>query len=61
MTVKHILLFSFQNKSVSHVTKRMGTGLRALVRDYKGKYLGAVYMSVGPIATLTEALKPNIG
>ena len=54
-------VFIPKQECVSHVTKRTGTGLRALVRDYKGKCLGAVYMSIGPITTLAEAFKPNIG
>ena len=29
-------VFIEKQDCVSHVTKRMGTGLRALVRDYKG-------------------------
>lgn len=39
----------------------MGIGLRVVVRDYKGKCLGIVYMFIGFIVILVEVFKFNIG
>lgn len=45
-----------KQECVSHVTKRMGTGLRALVRDYKGKCLGCVHV----YCYIGRSFKPNV-
>lgn len=49
-------VFIPKQECVSHVTKRMGTGLRALVRDYKGKCLGCVHV----YCYIGRSFKPNV-
>ena len=39
-------VFTPKEECVAHVTKRMGTGLRKLVTDYKGKYGLHIYCMV---------------
>lgn len=45
-----------KQECVSHVTKRMGTGLRALVKDYKAKCLGCVHV----YCYIGRSFKPNV-
>jgi len=39
-------VFIPKQECVSHLTKRVGTGLRALVRDHKGKCFGYIYYTL---------------
>lgn len=49
-------VFIPKQECVSHVTKRMGTGLRALVKDYKAKCLGCVHV----YCYIGRSFKPNV-
>ena len=47
-------VFIPKEECVAHVTKRMGTGLRKLVTDYKGKYGLHIYCMVNHEKTLHD-------